>query len=194
MTDISGVKDRLIRARSARGWSQQTLADKSGVAAAQISRYESGRSAPRPEVIARLARAIGISFEWLLEGTEDGSLEVLADPLEGDRTRGHALRMLLPSEMVKRLEAAAQNGKRSLVAEVRERLEHSLDGRPQQVELKLIGNIRRIKRNGEIEEISLEDLAQEMAGQMVNNRKKTVVSQVQPSPKTRGKQLTRVGR
>ena len=50
------------------GWSQQGLAEVSGVAAAQISRYESGRSAPRPEVVAKLARALGIQFEWLANG------------------------------------------------------------------------------------------------------------------------------
>lgn len=59
---------RLIKARSAMGWSQQGLAEVSGVAAAQISRYESGRSAPRPEVVAKLARALGIQFEWLANG------------------------------------------------------------------------------------------------------------------------------
>jgi transcriptional regulator with XRE-family HTH domain len=68
---------RLIKARSAMGWSQQGLAEVSGVAAAQISRYESGRSAPRSEVVAKLARALGVQFEWLANGV--GPLDTGAD-------------------------------------------------------------------------------------------------------------------
>ncbi|MFV0675530.1 helix-turn-helix domain-containing protein [Variovorax sp. tm] len=59
---------RLIKARSGHGWSQQELAEVSGVAAAQISRYESGRTSPRSEVAAKLAKALAVSFDWLLRG------------------------------------------------------------------------------------------------------------------------------
>jgi transcriptional regulator with XRE-family HTH domain len=62
-------RERLIKARSGLGWSQQDLAEASGVAAAQISRYEAGRSAPRPEVVARLAKALNVQFEWLASAT-----------------------------------------------------------------------------------------------------------------------------
>lgn len=68
---------RLVKARSAMGWSQQGLAEVSGVAAAQISRYEAGRSVPRPEVVAKLARALGVQFEWLATGA--GALDTSAD-------------------------------------------------------------------------------------------------------------------
>ena len=71
------LKLRLVKARSAMGWSQQGLADVSGVAAAQISRYEAGRSVPRPEVVARLARALGVQFEWLATGA--GALDTGED-------------------------------------------------------------------------------------------------------------------
>jgi transcriptional regulator with XRE-family HTH domain len=60
---------RLLKARSAMGWSQQNLAEVSGVAAAQISRYEAGRSAPRAEVVAKLAKALKVEFDWLALGT-----------------------------------------------------------------------------------------------------------------------------
>jgi transcriptional regulator with XRE-family HTH domain len=59
---------RLIKARSAMGWSQQNLSEVSGVAAAQISRYEAGRSSPRAEVLAKLARALNVEFAWLAHG------------------------------------------------------------------------------------------------------------------------------
>ena len=68
MTQSETVKDRLTRARSALGWSKQDLAESSGVAAAQISRYEAGRNEPRSEVVAKLARALNVQFDWLAYG------------------------------------------------------------------------------------------------------------------------------
>ncbi|MDH0776363.1 helix-turn-helix domain-containing protein [Delftia tsuruhatensis] len=72
----SELPQRLIKARSGHGWSQADLAEVSGVAAAQISRYEQGRSKPRTEVTAKLAKALAVSFEWLAYGRgpiDDGS-------------------------------------------------------------------------------------------------------------------------
>lgn len=66
----SMLAQRLIEARSRKGWSQADLATFSGVAAAQISRYESARSVPRSEVAGKLAGALGVSFNWLLWGRE----------------------------------------------------------------------------------------------------------------------------
>lgn len=68
---------RLLRARADRGWSQADLAAASGVAATQISRYEAG-SIPRAPVVAKLAKALGEPFEWLLTG-EDPGLKQLDD-------------------------------------------------------------------------------------------------------------------
>ncbi|CAB5720048.1 transcriptional repressor DicA [Delftia tsuruhatensis] len=64
----SELPQRLIKARSGHGWSQADLAEVSGVAPAQISRYEQGRSKPRTEVAAKLAKALAVSFEWLAYG------------------------------------------------------------------------------------------------------------------------------
>lgn len=60
---------RLTRARSGHGWSQAELAEVSGVAPAQISRYELGKSKPRTEVIAKLAKSLAVGFDWLAYGT-----------------------------------------------------------------------------------------------------------------------------
>lgn len=79
----NALAQRIIKARSGHGWSQADLAEVSGVAAAQISRYEQGRNTPRPAVVAKLAKALAVSFEWLAYGTgepEDGS-EVPAYPV-----------------------------------------------------------------------------------------------------------------
>lgn len=66
---------RLIKARSGHGWSQADLSEASGVAAAQISRYESGRAKPRPEVVAKLAKSLAVGFEWLAYGKGDMEFE-----------------------------------------------------------------------------------------------------------------------
>jgi transcriptional regulator with XRE-family HTH domain len=68
MSVAEAFRSRLIKARSAIGWSQAQLAEVSGVAAAQVSRYESGRNEPRPAVVARLARALNVNFDWLMFG------------------------------------------------------------------------------------------------------------------------------
>lgn len=72
------LSQRLIKARSGLGWSQADLAEVSGVAAAQISRYEAERSKPRMEVVAKLARAMGASFDWLAygKGQAEAGLEI----------------------------------------------------------------------------------------------------------------------
>ncbi|MDR3014779.1 MAG: helix-turn-helix domain-containing protein [Delftia acidovorans] len=67
----NALAQRLIKARSIHGWSQADLAESSGVAAAQISRYEQGRTTPRPPVVAKLAKALGVRFEWLAFGQDD---------------------------------------------------------------------------------------------------------------------------
>lgn len=65
---------RLIKARSGHGWSQADLAEVSGVAPAQISRYELGKSKPRTEVIARLAKSLAVAFDWLAYG--NGEMDI----------------------------------------------------------------------------------------------------------------------
>ena len=122
MTDSDGLAKRLIAARSKQGLSQQALADASGVAAAQISRYESSRSAPRPEVTAKLAKALGVSFEWLLEGHGEGS-ESSDESAEGAAT--YRISLALPLDLMDRLKNAAVAAERSLAHEMRLRLEAS---------------------------------------------------------------------
>ncbi|WP_043113617.1 helix-turn-helix domain-containing protein [Pseudacidovorax intermedius] len=76
-TENSGLSHRLVKARAGHGWSQAELAEVSGVAAAQISRYEAGRSIPRSEIVAKLAKALAVRFEWLAYG--DGMPEAGQD-------------------------------------------------------------------------------------------------------------------
>ena len=58
--------ERLKRLREARGWSQQELADQSGVPYITIYRCERGlHQEPRVSIAAKLARALGVSLDVL---------------------------------------------------------------------------------------------------------------------------------
>lgn len=71
MTKKDHFIKRLIARRADQGLSQEELSQRSGVAAAQISRYELGKSNPRPNVIAKLAEALNVPFDWLAYGGND---------------------------------------------------------------------------------------------------------------------------
>jgi transcriptional regulator with XRE-family HTH domain len=58
--------ERLKQLREARGWTQQELADRSGVPYITIYRCERGQHRePRVSVAAQLARALGVSLDVL---------------------------------------------------------------------------------------------------------------------------------
>ena len=58
----------LKRLRESRGYSIRQLAYKSGVSYGQISRVEQGtRGTPKPETIEKLAKGLGISYDYLME-------------------------------------------------------------------------------------------------------------------------------
>ncbi|EAA8863392.1 XRE family transcriptional regulator [Salmonella enterica subsp. enterica] len=71
MTKHDDIKTRLIARRAELGWSQERLSKESGVAAAQISRYEAGLNKPRANIIAKLASAMTVEFGWLAYGIRD---------------------------------------------------------------------------------------------------------------------------
>ena len=68
MTNNDTFAKRLIQRRAEQGYSQEELSKISGIAAAQISRYEAGKNKPRANIIAKLAEALDISFDWLAYG------------------------------------------------------------------------------------------------------------------------------
>jgi transcriptional regulator with XRE-family HTH domain len=63
---IMAFADRVKTLRAERGWSQTDLAGKIGAAPAQISRYESGRTAPSADTVIRLAEVFDVSCDYLL--------------------------------------------------------------------------------------------------------------------------------
>jgi len=56
------VGQRIRAARLAKGWTQQDLADHSGIARANIARMEAGRHAPRVETIKVVAQALSLAM------------------------------------------------------------------------------------------------------------------------------------
>lgn len=58
--------ERLKSARKRAGLSMRALAERAGVSAQAISKYERGQDVPSSVVIIRLAKALGIPLEWLL--------------------------------------------------------------------------------------------------------------------------------
>ena len=61
------VVRRIRAARIEKGWTQQRLADYSGIARANIARLEAGRHAPRIDTIELLARALSLPLAELFE-------------------------------------------------------------------------------------------------------------------------------
>lgn len=118
-TDQDTFSSRLIQSRSMKGWSQLDLAKASEVAAAQVSRYEQGSNTPRPQVVARLANALGVSFPWLLSG--------IGDAVELRKIGKSLVHVELPNELIRRLHEAASQNRRLVDEEVQARLEATFD-------------------------------------------------------------------
>jgi transcriptional regulator with XRE-family HTH domain len=61
---MSTIGSRLAQAREEKGWSQQDLAEKSGVSQTTISHIESGRNNSSKH-LPRLAKTCGVQTDWL---------------------------------------------------------------------------------------------------------------------------------
>ncbi len=67
-TDISGFGDRLVALRKAAGFTQQTLAQELGVSRRMIAYYEGETEHPPTTILPRLAHALRVSIDELLNG------------------------------------------------------------------------------------------------------------------------------
>jgi transcriptional regulator with XRE-family HTH domain len=94
---------RLLEARSSAGLTQKELADQVGISSVQLSRYEGGKSQPRPPVLAQLAKALGVSPSWLASG------ELTVSPAPAPFVDGELVRKPDGSgEMVVRMDSATR--------------------------------------------------------------------------------------
>lgn len=65
----SGIGSRLRAARERLGWNREELAVQSGVSWSAVAQVESGRRRNlRPDTLSRLATALGVSIDYLVEG------------------------------------------------------------------------------------------------------------------------------
>lgn len=67
----SGFAERLRELRRQKDLSQSDLGERVGLHFTHISRYERGLSRPTADTLKRLADALGVSGDYLLEGATD---------------------------------------------------------------------------------------------------------------------------
>ena len=82
----------LATVRKEKGFTQEVLVRKSGVAISQIRRYEADKSSPTLDVLIRLAKALGVSL----------------DELAFDHANGVASSKILDRELLEQFEAVAR--------------------------------------------------------------------------------------
>jgi repressor LexA len=63
--------DRLREVREQRGLTQKDLAERTGLAANSVYRYETGENDPAGDILARLARELDVSSDYLLGLVDD---------------------------------------------------------------------------------------------------------------------------
>ncbi len=63
--------DRLKQAREQLGYSQTELATRCDMGEKQVYRYENGLSDPSSDHLARMAREVHVTSDWLLDLTDD---------------------------------------------------------------------------------------------------------------------------
>jgi transcriptional regulator with XRE-family HTH domain len=78
-TDIKGFGDRLVALRKAVGFTQQELAQELGISRRMIAYYEGETEHPPTTILPRLAQALGVSVDELLNG--NGHREVTVQPM-----------------------------------------------------------------------------------------------------------------
>jgi transcriptional regulator with XRE-family HTH domain len=67
--------DRLKELRKKKGISQAELADLIEVHFTQVSQYERGETKPNAEAMAKLARALDTTVDYLMSGTTDNLMQ-----------------------------------------------------------------------------------------------------------------------
>lgn len=76
--------DRLKKVREERNYSQEKLAELLSIGALQIWRYENGETEPKGEMLAKIAKFLNVSADYLLGLTDNphGYLENDLSPQE----------------------------------------------------------------------------------------------------------------
>jgi transcriptional regulator with XRE-family HTH domain len=74
------LPDRLLEARKNKGIFQQELGNISKVHFTNIGKYERGEAIPAADILNRIAKALDVTTDFLMNGTmQDKSAEVISD-------------------------------------------------------------------------------------------------------------------
>lgn len=74
------LPDRLLEARKKKGISQQDLAQLAKVHFTNVGKYERGEAVPAADILNRIAKALDVTNDYLLNGTlEDKSADAISD-------------------------------------------------------------------------------------------------------------------
>lgn len=66
---MDGLSKRLLSARKQKGLSQQELAKMANVHFTNVGKYERGEAMPSADILNRIAKALDVSNDFLLNGT-----------------------------------------------------------------------------------------------------------------------------
>lgn len=84
--------DRLAQVREKRGLTQAELAESLGLGTQQIYRYENGKTEPDGEIVAKIAKELNVSTDYLLGITDNPTPYIDADLTIAERKALNAWR------------------------------------------------------------------------------------------------------
>lgn len=79
--------DRLIEARKSKGLTQAEFAERIGVHARQVARYEVGENNPTIDVVIKMAKTLDCSIDWLAGLSDDTHGAIRLEDLPMDQRR-----------------------------------------------------------------------------------------------------------
>jgi transcriptional regulator with XRE-family HTH domain len=68
--ELRNFSARITAAREKAGYNQTELAKIVGIGKSAMSEYENGKNTPGTKTVAKLAKALDVSIEWLMTGNE----------------------------------------------------------------------------------------------------------------------------
>ena len=107
------IGQRIKTAREKIGWSQRELGEKIGKDRKTITNYETGVTDPPASVLNLIARTLGVSSRWLLNGEEEEA-SLAAEPGAG---YGHSP---MEKELLLLFSRLSEKKKRALLEMLRE--------------------------------------------------------------------------
>src|SRR5207247_10508813 len=73
MGDTTGLGDRVRQLRNRKGWTLEQLANEAGVSKGFVSAVENAHNQPSGKVLLNLARALGASVDFIVQGEPGGA-------------------------------------------------------------------------------------------------------------------------